>query len=107
MSDQVINPKSSVKAIVLELQNDLLTYQKTSNPLQFIVKRKQAIINKLRAIDAEIDFLANNGLWSQLQKEIDRITAKDEEIERISINIDLKPYTNKQSLLNVKHYVGS
>lgn len=106
MNPNSINPKSSLTAVIEGLVSELNKYKQTEKPNQYIIDKRNALISELSNIESEIQFYNNHSLYTSLYEEIERLYSVDPNLERISVNIDLKPFTNRVSTVNVKCYAN-
>lgn len=98
------SPYSDLVAVVEELHNDLQDYKKQPKSSEYVVKKREKLINDLIDVVNKIEVYNYNAIGCEIVEEINKIRVKDSEADTIFIRLELVPNGQKTAFLTVKNY---
>lgn len=101
MSDNTNDPYTGLLSVIDEMQLKLIEYSKKPDHNKQYLERQKAIVNDLNTVLTGIQFYSFHPVYTHLQQMIDNTLKNDPSIESFQINMNLKPVTNRISVIDV------
>lgn len=101
----VVEPKIALSELIKELTAELKNYTETPNPSQFVVKKREDVIQKLTDIELNLDYIEKYHYLMYFAKHIDLMRQKDSDMDGVIIKIDFEEKAHRHGTIIIKNYI--
>ncbi|WP_392420675.1 hypothetical protein ACF3OE_04935 [Capnocytophaga canis] len=100
----VVEPKTALAELIKELTTELKNYAETPNASQFVIKKREDVIQKLTDIELNLDYIEKYHYLMYFAKHIDLMRQKDSDMDGVIIKIDFEEKAHRHGTMIIKNY---
>lgn len=101
MSEELVEPKTALMSIIDELANKMHEYTSKPNANLEYINRQRKLIDSLYQVCESLLFYDLHPVLVLLNQSINDALKLDPSIETFQVNINLKPVTNRISVIDI------